>query len=696
MKCGKRLVILLTAVALLAGCLSLTAFGETETAVKKIVLSGHTALLDGFAVGEYDYTWHITPEQAYEEVKNSPGEYYTGTKPTEDVAVYIAHDIIYYPELEQEKFQLVSYDGDREWVYMYEAEGYENYIFSTLPALQSGFPEGMMHTPQEAYDNPVLHITQPGVYELSGQWNGQINVDLGEEAYADPTQKVTLLLNNASITCTVAPGVIFTNVYECDNTWEEKEGYSHIVDTSQAGANVILADGSTNAVSGTNVYRILKTKYKDEDSQEQHPAQKKAWKIDGAFYSFQSMCIAGQEQGDGVLNITAGFEGLDSELHLTVEGGNVNIYSQDDGINVNEDGVSVLTVNGGSLHICGGLGSEGDGIDSNGFVVINGGSVISMANPAADSGLDSDCGSFVNGGTVVALGSTMDWAESDSGNTQPVLNLQLGSAQSADEAIIITDAQNIVVFAYDPDKDETAKDNQRTYRGAIISAPGLSIGESCCIYIGGDVQGTELSGIYSPDTVTGFSGAVQQCYSGTTVSGFGGGMGRPDAQGSRPERPQGDFSGNGQPPDGMEKPQGDMPEGMEFPEGMQPPEGMEMPQGGFSGGGFQGLWIMGSNGEASCTGESVFLLSKQVNAFSGVTDYRHTLQKSETGNDVCYQCQECGKLFADENGETEIMQSSEREDVTDNSILIAALIFAGISFLISAAVIATVVLRKKK
>ena len=131
---------------------------------------------------------------------------------------------------------------------------------------------------------------------------------------------------------------------------------------------------------------MLKATFKKEGS----TVQKKNWKVDGTFYSFRSMNIDGGEIGDGVLNITAGFEGLDTELHLTINGGHVNVFAQDDGINVNEDGVSVLTVNGGNLHILSGLGAEGDGVDSNGYLVINGGTVISMANPRSDSGLDSD------------------------------------------------------------------------------------------------------------------------------------------------------------------------------------------------------------------------------------------------------------------------------------------------------------------
>ena len=57
------------------------------------------------------------------------------------------------------------------------------------------------------------------------------------------------------------------------------------------------------------------------------------------------------EDGSGVLNITADNEGLDTELHLTINGGNINITSGNDGINTNEDNVSVTTINDGVLNI---------------------------------------------------------------------------------------------------------------------------------------------------------------------------------------------------------------------------------------------------------------------------------------------------------------------------------------------------------
>ena len=42
---------------------------------------------------------------------------------------------------------------------------------------------------------------------------------------------MTLVLNGAKIDCTVAPGVVFYSVYECDNAWETRESYGAAVAT---------------------------------------------------------------------------------------------------------------------------------------------------------------------------------------------------------------------------------------------------------------------------------------------------------------------------------------------------------------------------------------------------------------------------------------------------------------------------------
>lgn len=377
---------------LLVSCGKSTAKVGDEVVIE---LQGNKATIDGQAVEEFDYTWHSDPSKAE--------EWYEGTESDTDKGAFIAHDIWYYPELNEDGFARVEYDGENEWAYNYTAEGLTDFIYATLPVQGENVPTEMMHSAKEAYDNPVLHITKPGTYIIQGNWNGQIMIDLGEkkETFADENSKVKLILNGVDVNCSVAPAFVAYSAYECDNGWEEREEYSNNVNTANAGVDIEIADNSINNFIGTNIYRMLKPEYKKEGSD----VQKKLRKLDGAFYSFVSMNISGQEKATGILNITSGFEGLDDELHLTINSGNINIYAQNDGINVNEDNVSVFTMNGGTLHIFAGLGAEGDGIDSNGYIVVNDGIIAGGTPSGSDEILDSDCGNTVNGGEVITIGS---------------------------------------------------------------------------------------------------------------------------------------------------------------------------------------------------------------------------------------------------------------------------------------------------
>ncbi len=456
-------------------------------------------------------------------------------------------------------------------------------------AYESGNPYGEgeaweRHTAGEADAHTVVNITAPGSYRVSGTLSaGQIRIDLGEEAYGDSDAVVELILDGLDITCTVAPAILFQNVYECDGDWDPDTAKSD-VDTSDAGANLILM--GENKVSGSHVAKI----YKDKDG------EKKLWKQDGAIYSYMSMNVF----GPGSLDLTADNEGLGTELHLTIHSGDIIIRSDNDGINTNEDGVSVTTINGGNLWIIAGLGAEGDGIDSNGYLVINGGTVIASANPAADAGLDSDLGSFINGGTVVSLGSAMDWAESDSG--QVTMNLQFAAHQEG--AIRITGEDGSKIFEFNPGADEILGAYGRQYQGAILSCPDFKQGESYHVYL--------------DDAMMGYTGTDVMMRPGG-MGGFGGGQ---PPEGDRPDMPEGQ-----QPPEGAGgwNPGGEMPT---MPEGEMPPA----PQGGMTGGNppeppegetFPADRQPGGRGEPDGmpAGEinTVFYMQDKVNFFSGLT-----------------------------------------------------------------------------
>jgi hypothetical protein len=277
--------------------------------------------------------------------------------------------------------------------------------------------------------------------------------------------------------------------------------------------------------------------------------------------------------GPGTLDLNADNEGVDTELHLTIWGGDINIRSGNDGINTNEDGVSVTAIRGGNLRIIAGLGAEGDGIDSNGYLVIYGGTVVSSAHPASDAGLDSDLGSFIHGGTVIALGSAMDWAESDSG--QVTMNLQFARQQSAGSKILIVREDGSVVFEYDPSQDEVLKENLRTAQGMIISCSDFRVGDAYEVFLDG----------------------VKMAYTGTDVMRHPGGFGGPGGG----QGPEGGVPGGEGP--------GDMPEPPEGGFG-NPPQGGQMPPEGF--GGFEG----GREGEK----QILFYMQDKVNFFSGLTE----------------------------------------------------------------------------
>ncbi len=496
---------------------------------------------------------------------NANGE--TVTKDTEKVN--ISNDVIYYE------------DKDR---------------------YESGNPYGEgtdadKHTAEEAAKVTVVNITESGIYRLSGRLShGQIRVDLGEDADEDKDAVVTLVLDGLDINCDVAPAILFMNVYECDED-SDKDSATSNVNTSAAGANVIISDGSINNVEGAYVAKIFKNKDKE----------KKLWKQDAAFYSYMSMNISGEKRESGILNITADSEGLGTEMHLTINSGNINIFSNNDGINTNQDDISVTTINGGKVHVVAGLGAEGDGVDSNGWLVINGGTVVSAAKPVSDSGLDSSLGSYVNGGTVIALGSTMDWAESDS--EQVTMNLQFSEYKEKGSAIVVTKNDGSVVFAYDSSKDTISAEKTREFMGAVISCPEFTLGENYNVYIGGSITGSETNGVYDVSTITNVN-AVQQAYSGTDVKGHGGKGGRPSMNSDKPEdMPQGD-----KPPmhsefaaDENGNPIGFGGEGeFDFVNGERP----QMPQGKNSSDIFKPSAIF-----------TEFFMQDKVNNFSGVADY---------------------------------------------------------------------------
>ena len=429
-------------------------------------------------------------------------------------AVYVANDIVYYEEGKDETYG----EGGKEDA----------------------------HSKEEADKHTVVTITKPGTYTVSGSISaGQIAVDLGEEAEEDASAVVNLILDNAEITCSVAPAIVVLNAYECGD--DKEENATSTVDTAAAGFHLTLAKDSENVINGAYVSKIYKDGTTKEDVE--NDEAKKKYKFDAAIDSQVSFNIDAQENGK--LTVNAENEGISSALHMTINGGEIVINSHDDAINTSEDYVSVLTINDGVITCDSGLGDEGDGIDSNGYIVMNGGYVIAGANGrSADSGIDSDLGIFINGGTLLASGNMYDEVSSDSKQLFAVFNF--AETVKEDEIIMITNEKDEPITAFSAAND---------YSMTVYSQPELTEG-TYRLYKVSSVKGDLNGSIYT--NITDYKDAVQlQTGGGFMMGGSGMGGGRPQMpEGTEFERPEGGK---------FEKPE-------EMPEGAMPPEGMEFPE----------------------------------------------------------------------------------------------------------------------
>ena len=291
-----------------------------------------------------------------------------------------------------------------------------------------------------------IRITQAGTYVLNGSASGvTVYVEAGDE------DKVQLVLDGVSVTnpdfpciyvvsadkvfittaadstlsvtgtfradgSTNTDGVIFSrddlvlggtaalNIVSPDNGVVCKDdlkitGGTYVIQASskafEANDSIRIAGGTFRLTAGTDG---LHAENKDDNSMGYVFIGGGAFTIQAGDDGIHATSVL--QIDDGVLDITAG-EGLESTV-IQINGGTLNITSTDDGINASRKSSSytpTVIFNGGEVNVTMGRGDT-DGVDSNGNIIVNGGTVSVTGN----STFDYDGTGIINGGTVYANG----------------------------------------------------------------------------------------------------------------------------------------------------------------------------------------------------------------------------------------------------------------------------------------------------
>lgn len=108
---------------------------------------------------------------------------------------------------------------------------------------------------------------------------------------------------------------------------------------------------------------------------------------------------------DGKITVTAA-EGIEG-TYIQINGGTISINGKDDGINAGQKSTAyraTIEINGGSITVVMASGDT-DGIDTNGDIVINGGTI----NVTGGSSFDYDGTATFNGGTIIVNGQQLSY-----------------------------------------------------------------------------------------------------------------------------------------------------------------------------------------------------------------------------------------------------------------------------------------------
>ena len=155
-----------------------------------------------------------------------------------------------------------------------------------------------------------------------------------------------------------------------------------------------------------------------------------------------------------------------------------------------EDGdLPYIHITGGTLTIINEAAMDADGLDSNGDILLSGGTVrVSLVNAGSNSALDygSESGGVceITGGNIIACGSYSMAEGFDSTSTQCSILYNLSAGEEAGTAVSLEDTDGNVLVSYEV---------PCSFSSVVISIPELEIGETYLLQIGENAEEITLS-----------------------------------------------------------------------------------------------------------------------------------------------------------------------------------------------------------
>lgn len=431
----------------------------------------------------------------------------------------------------------------------------------------------------------TLNIIRTGEYELTGELTGMIAVNSN-----DLDNDIKIVLNNVKLD-TDSKKVPAIYVYNKDINYTKhtvtisaKEGTKNYIEGGKLKKVSLIpsddlsnysskysGENKTNYETYTNYYGVYTAKQIENILFAKETADNEDLQDGDPYYYYKASGSISSDidlyfEGKGYLEVTSkNKEGIETKGNLTFSGGTGDyvVYAQDDCLNTTTEGNDSrndLTIDVKSLKAVVSLeADEGDAIDSNGTLTINGGEITALAKPGQDSGIDSGKGIYINGGIIIATGNMYDEIKEDS--EQAFVVFSFGTKVDTDNTITMKDEDGKEVFSYTTDRE---------YTYLVYSSDKLEDGK-----------------------YTLYKGDEQLAYTSKSSGGFGpGGQGGPGGQqdpgqnGQPPEMPNGGQQGPGgnmQPPQGNppEKPNGNVGDPTQLPNNgeITNPTPPEMPNG---------------------------------------------------------------------------------------------------------------------